>query len=468
MRRAVGLLTVGLQIGAGVLAFGPSRLAAQGAALGAAATEAGDLRGLAIPERLPQDAGEMEVVTLAEAIRRATSFDPEYVAALGRIDNAAWARRAAITQFIIPSIQASGSFTKASSEFFNIGTAELTTQIVTGQLQGSLNLFRGGAKFSELRRASADVEASVAGEVQALYQSALDTESDYYGVLAGKELLVVAEERVRRAEEQLGVARARVVSGAAVQTDSLQLLLELTRAQVDQLSQEAELRVARFQLGRRIGAEGPVDAAPVDTVPAPFLPVSESEAVAAALDAGPDFQAARAEERVAQAALSRERAGFFPQIDLFAQISSFDDQFFPTATVRSQAGISVSVPLWNGGQREIQVSQARVQRDVARSRRADTERAVRRDVVQAYAAYNTARASSELAARGVIVARETLRVQESRYRRGATTILDLITAQVDLADAEAGLVQARYSTRLALAGLEALLGRRLFPNRLEP
>ncbi len=55
-------------------------------------------------------------------------------------------------------------------------------------------------------------------------------------------------------------------------------------------------------------------------------------------------------------------------------------------------------------------------------------------------------------------------MQEQRYRAGATTILDLITAQVSVAEAEAELVQARYATRLALAGLEALLGRRLFPR----
>jgi outer membrane protein TolC len=96
------------------------------------------------------------------------------------------------------------------------------------------------------------------------------------------------------------------------------------------------------------------------------------------------------------------------------------------------------------------------------------EREVRRDVVQAYAAYNTARATAEIASEAVGVARENLRVQDSRYRGGATTILDLVTAQVDLADAEAALVQARYATRLALAGLEALLGRRLFPDRVEP
>jgi outer membrane protein TolC len=63
---------------------------------------------------------------------------------------------------------------------------------------------------------------------------------------------------------------------------------------------------------------------------------------------------------------------------------------------------------------------------------------------------------------GVTVSTENYRVQRARYREGATTILDLMEAQVALSEAEAALVQARYRTRLALAQIESLLGRRLF------
>jgi len=66
------------------------------------------------------------------------------------------------------------------------------------------------------------------------------------------------------------------------------------------------------------------------------------------------------------------------------------------------------------------------------------------------------------------VAREVFRVQESRYRAGASTILDLLDAQSGLTQAQADLVQARYAARLALAGLEAILGRRLFSDKDPP
>ncbi len=410
----------------------------------------------------------VEVVTLEDAIRRATKFDPEYIQALGRTQSAEWSRTAAITQFVLPSVQATGSFTKFSSEFFNIGTAQLESQIVQASLQGNFTIFRGGGRVAELHRANADVRASIANEIRELYQTALDTEAEYYDVLAARELVRVAAARVRRAEQQLAVARARVVSGAAVRSDSLQLVLELTRARVDLLSGQANLRVARFQLGRRVGAAGPVDAEEVRGDLVPSLPISESDAVIEALASGPDYRAALEEERVAQSALSVRRAEFSPRVDLFGSITSFDRKVFPDATVRSSGGISVTVPLWTGGQREVQVAQARAARDAARARREDLERGVRRDVVQAYAAFTTARASADLADRAVAVAEENLRVQESRYRTGAATVLDLLTAQTDLADAEAGRVQAQYATRLAVAGLEALLGRRLFSDRVEP
>ena len=84
------------------------------------------------------------------------------------------------------------------------------------------------------------------------------------------------------------------------------------------------------------------------------------------------------------------------------------------------------------------------------------------DVTAAYEGYTSARATAEQDAEALRVARENFRVQQSRYGAGATTILDLLEAEVSLSQAEADLVQSRYATRLALAGLEAILGRRLF------
>lgn len=418
------------------------------------------LAGSAVAEQASTDS--ILSITLAEALQLAASVDPNYVAALRQVGDADWVRRQAWMAFVIPSAQFQWSWSRFSSPQFNIGTGDLTDELTTASLGARYDLFTGGARIFDMQGSAARVEGARAGELQARYQTALGTEADYYEVIAQSELLRVAEERTARAEQQLEVARARVLSGAAVQTDSLQLLLELTRAQVELVQQRSALTVSRLQLGRRIGHAGPVDAIPLDTLPAVDLPITEEEAYREAMTTSPRVEGVQADARVAEAFFKSERSSYLPTLSLFGQWSGFDEAIVPQATTRTTYGLSLNFPIWDGANRELRVYRANTARQVAEAARADTEREVGRNIVAAYQAYDAARASAELAARGVLVARENLRVQEERYRAGATTILDLLVAQVDLTEAEAGLVQARFTTRLALAGVEAILGRRLF------
>jgi outer membrane protein TolC len=407
-------------------------------------------------------------ITLAEALRRSTRLDPDYVKALGQIDNAEWGRRAAMLTFFVPTMSVGLDETKYSQEFFNpANPANPTSTLVVGRASASYEIF-SLRKFAEVSRSKADLSSAEASELEQRFRAALETESSYYDVLVNQELTRVTQERVTRARQGLSVARARVTSGAAVQTDSLQLVLELIRAQVEGLRQRNALRTAQLELGRRVGASAPVDAVPADSAAPPPLPISLAEAVTIGLDQGPQYRAARANESSADAALRAERGDYLPVLSIGGVHQRYDTQLFPGAANITSVTFSLSFPLWDNGQREIELNRARVNRDVARAIRADLERAVRRDVSSAYDTYETATAAVELAHVAVTVGEQSYRMQELRYRSGASTILDLLDAQVSLAEAEAGLVQARYQTRLALAQLEAILGRRLFSNKDAP
>jgi outer membrane protein TolC len=406
-------------------------------------------------------------VTLNEALERATRLDPNYVQALGTVTTAEWGRRAAMLAFIVPSLDLQLDYSKYSTGFFNIGTLQQSSTSSNFQASASYEIF-SMRKFSEVGRSRAALESAEAGGLQARFTAALLTESNYYDVLANQELTRLAIERQRRAQEAFDVARARVQSGAAVQTDSLQLMLELTTARVDLLRQTSALHVARLQLGRRIGMPGAVDAVPLDTALAAPLPIELNAAIQLALDQGPQYRAARANERAAGALLKGRRGEYLPRLTLNATHLRFDTEVFPNAFAVSALQFVVNLPIWDNAQREIRVTQARVSRDVARTIREDLERSAQVDVTAAYEAYQTARATVELGQTAVLVARENYRVQEARYRAGASQILDLLSAQLGLTVAESNLVQARFSLRLALAGLEAIIGRRLVEDRVLP
>src|SRR5438046_2125944 len=97
----------------------------------------------------------LPVVTLSEALRRATGLDPNYVAALGQVDNAVWARRSAFSVFLLPAVAIETDATKNLPAFFNIGTFRPETYTVTAQVTLRYDVFTGGQKVAELTRSAA-------------------------------------------------------------------------------------------------------------------------------------------------------------------------------------------------------------------------------------------------------------------------------------------------------------------------
>jgi outer membrane protein TolC len=401
------------------------------------------------------------VVTLQEARRRAIASDPDAVAARSQVETAEWERRVAITDLITPNLNATTNYTHFSEPFFNFGTGRVSPNSTNAIIQANYSVL-GSGKFAERKRASASLESAEASETAINFRVSLATDASFFSVLAARELSRLAADRLKRAQEQFGIARVRVSAGEAIATDSLQLLLEVNRARLDVLRRDSALAVSRYRLGRQIGQPGPVDALAIDSAAPPPLPFTREQAVAELRTSGPELLVARAEEKSADARLGVERGGYLPDISIGATKGYYDQEFFPNALSRGQFAVTVSLPIWDGGHRELAVARARAQRTVARAERQDRERASGEVMTEAYAGYETARAGVELALVGVAVAGENYRVQRARYREGATTILDLLEAQVSLTEAETTLVQSRYAARLALANIESLLGRRVF------
>jgi outer membrane protein TolC len=421
------------------------------------------LLSLALPSfMLAQAPGSgMPVVTLPEARRRSISIDPDAVAARSRVDVATAERRAAFTNLITPNLRATTTYTHFSQPFFNFGTGGISPNSASATFDASYSIL-GAGKFGTLKSARASLASAEALETASRFRTTLETDAAYFAVLADHELSRVAADRLRRAEEQLQIARVRVIAGESVSSDSLRLLLEASRARLAILSMDSSLSASRLRLGRRIGLMGPAEAAPLDTALPPQLPMSEEQAIAEMRARGPDVEAARAQEKSASATILTARERYLPEINIGATLGRYDSELFPDALKRNQWNMSVSLPIWNGGTRELAVARARADRSVAAAARADIERAAGEVMAQAYRGYITARGGIDLALIGVTAAAENYRVQNARYREGATTLVDLLEAQVALSEAQAALIRARYASRLSLAQIEALLGRRIF------
>ncbi|HET9150960.1 MAG TPA: TolC family protein [Gemmatimonadales bacterium] len=125
------------------------------------------------------------------------------------------------------------------------------------------------------------------------------------------------------------------------------------------------------------------------------------------------------------------------------------------------ANVTVSLPIFTGFSRQLSVAQARDREDDAREQVRANRLAVRAGVESRWLAVQTAYQSIavQLAARDA--AREQLRLAQDRYRLGSGTALEMSDAQNAVQGAEGAYVNAVYGYHIAVAALEAAVGRPL-------
>ncbi len=123
--------------------------------------------------------------------------------------------------------------------------------------------------------------------------------------------------------------------------------------------------------------------------------------------------------------------------------------------------VSTSFPLFNGFVREATITQAEAAADFAMAASADAKRLARAEAQRLIGSLHVAEHDIALAGESVRLATEDLRVILARYRAGIATILDVLTSQTALVQAELDLVSARFNYQITRASLEALLGRGL-------
>ncbi len=418
---------------------------------------------LALVFAAPAAAQQVEV-TLQEAVRRSLDVQPAMVQARGDQRNAGASTRSAFGAFL-PTFS-----TGVSAARSNVGRIDATTgrpvppdYSYTGSLNVSLELFDGFRRFANLRSANATGDAAAAGTVNQRFQVTLATKQIFYNALATEELVRVAESQVRRAHQQLQISVEKLHAGSATRSDSLRSTVDYGNARIALLQAQANLATAEANLGRQIGVDALVRATP-DTV-LPAVP-DTGDLRRTALQSAPAVQQAESQAGAARALVWSARSQYWPSLTVSYSnnrqgVGSPNFPLFNSYPETFSWRFGVSWTLFNGFSREANQISASVNHDVAEARAADTRRQVNALITQELAALSTAVEQITIARDNLAAATEDLRVQNERYRVGAATMLDLLTSQAALTQAEVKVVQTRFNYRIARAQVEAVLARAL-------
>jgi outer membrane protein TolC len=236
----------------------------------------------------------------------------------------------------------------------------------------------------------------------------------------------------------------------------------LGQAQLSLLDAQTSLSVAQANLGRIVGADGPVGAVEDSSLYTLMTTVDSAAIRAEALSKAPSVISAEASARASRASVGVSKAAYFPSLTLSTSISlNGSRQNDYTFLQQRQLNLGLNWPIFNRFQREQSIANAVSSAESAEANAAEARRQVLSDVTSSLASLEAARLRIGITQTSVQAAREDLRVQQERFRLGAGTIVDVLTSQEALDQAEVDAVTARFDYVRARANLSALIGRPL-------
>jgi outer membrane protein len=369
-----------------------------------------------------------------------------------------------------PSVSGSASYSASRVDYANTqgniltGQYDKLTQSASGaSVALAQPLYTGGRATANLTAAEADVLAG-REDLRSVEQSILGgVIQAYVDVRRDQERLRIAQENVTVLTRQLDESNARFEVGEITRTDVAQSEARLAAARASLSSAQAILAASRASYAAVVG-QNPTDLAPEPSLAA-LLPTSVDQAFDLVDKNNPSIQAARYAEQAAAARVAVAKSAYRPTVSARAGVgwdsegrvngsgSQFDDYD------RSISGsITASVPIFTGGLNSSQVRAAKERETSARVAVEGAKRSALQQISTAWSNLLASRAnlvSNEEQVRATKIAFEGVR-QEQQV--GLRTTLDVLNAQLELANAEVALVVARRDEYVASASVLQAMG----------
>ncbi|MFU7527077.1 TolC family outer membrane protein [Qipengyuania sp. ASV99] len=363
----------------------------------------------------------------------------------------------------LPRVDATATHIEFLRRSTNSFTAPERNLGVNAQLQ--VPVYSGGAVRNGINAAQERVaagQADLRGTESAVFSQAV---AAYMDVLRTEALAELSANQVEVLRVTYESTSDRFEIGDLTRTDVAQAQSRLALAEGDLRTAYANLVNARETYVQLIGrAPMGLEAPP----PLPGLPETVGTAVVTALENNPDLIAAK--ERADAAGYDYEVAGAgrLPTIGFFANYDYSD--FFgtlggPVASTFSQsettanAGVRVTIPLFQGGLPAARQRQAGARESAALEQVILTERSVIAQTRSAYSNWEASNAviqSSQVAVAAAELSLEGVRAENSIGNR---TIIDVLNAEQELLSARAQLVTARRNAYVAGFTLLAAMGK---------
>ena len=357
--------------------------------------------------------------------------------------------------WLLPTFVFDDRIVKTGTDNSAVGTVRLTYP-----------LYSGGGIRASLKAAHLNVAFSDEAERATRQAVIAQVEGAFYDFLLARELDQLSQLALTRARSNLKWVSDLRRTGRVAEYDLLRAQVEVTTVESDSIRVRNDLEIAELQLKDVVG----LDLEQQVQIVAEFRETSEldlddlSQLLRSSLSRRPESrqlgQLIARRQREVQVAKADGR----PVVDLIAggqaQFQSDDLDVSQGDEWRRSwsTGVRLQLPVFDGMRSGARTAHARIEVRRLELERERLERTIEREVREAWMNLHEASGRVEARRRTVEQATKGLQVGESRYWTGLGTQLEILDAQVVLAEAETALATARRDRARALVALERAVG----------
>jgi outer membrane protein len=410
-----------------------------------------------------------EKLTLRDCIDKALTNQPSIRAAQQSVRAAEGRETQAVSPYY-PQVTASTGY----SESYQLGVAlglpvsggigNVVTKSYNTSLSLNQVLYDFGKTGNALDAARWGIRSSERDLDRTIQDVVLNVKQAYYGLLAAKKLVEVAQKTIEQTDGHLKQAQAFFRAGSKPRFDVTRAEVEANNAKLGMINAKNSVRIRTIVLNNAMGIDPGLSTEIVDELPSVPAIATLEQAQSDSLKNRPEMLKAEADIEAAKARVSAEESNYFPTISASGAYNwqsgaqEFAGNKFDLQN-NWNAGVMLTVPLFQGGLTRGRVSEARANLIAIEVQRDSMRQSILLEVNQSYADMESAKVRIEVMDSTLQKARENLDLAEGRYQAGVGPYIEVTDAQLSAVNAETDRIQALYDYHLAIARLLKSMGR---------
>jgi outer membrane protein len=289
----------------------------------------------------------------------------------------------------------------------------------------------------------------------------LNVKKAYYQVLQTKRNRDMRADVIKGYQLHLDQAKGFYDVGTKAKADVIKAEVDLSNAKLELIKAENDYKVAWLRLNTLMGVPDVPEYTIEDTLfYQPYLLTLE-EATTKAFENRPDLKAAAAKRQAAESAIGAARAGHYP---ILSGKASYSKGGFDRSTSKWeeewQAGLTLTIPLFNGFLTSHQVAEAKATYYFAKSDEEGERQTVLFEVREAYLALRAAEASISTAELAASQAKENLDLENGKYAAGVGSPVEVSDAFEQYVKSQGRHTDALAIYKAAQATIENAMGLR--------